>query len=187
MILHRGPHQCSLAVPLLRGIHLPAVREQRADALGIAGPRRRHEHGLARAEGRVRVTAGVEHCRQHLRVGDRGGFVQWRHAEAIREIRIGVGFQQQLHGFEIVRVRGPVQRRGRLRVERVDGYAFGDEASRFRKIVRADRSDEPRVVGCRSQSGSHGCGRGKPSECHEFDHGAQASVTSPLLAHCATP
>ena len=132
--LGRRPHQRGLPAPSFPRVHpLPgAVPEQGGHAVDDAGPRRRHQRGLAVRRRPVRVRPGREQRLHRRRMAPGAGQGQRGHPEAGRRVSLSPGVQQEPHRRRVSRVGRPVQRRrvvGGLRRGRAGGGEHPDDGA----------------------------------------------------------
>src|SRR5204863_9725799 len=105
----RGPHQCRRrALPCLC-VDLGSRHQQTPDCHHLARACRRHDCGLTARQCRVRICPSLEqHC-DHPCAAVRARQRQRRYPIPICSLHVGASPKQQLGGFDIVPIRGPVQ------------------------------------------------------------------------------
>ena len=144
-VLGGRPHQRRLPVRLLAGVDVGAVVDERGQRIGGAGPRARHQRGLAHRGGRVRVGPRVEELPDHRRAPVRAGEVEGRHAVVVGGVRVGAGPEQGLDHRGVVAQDRPVQRRRPVALAGVDVDLLIEQRAHRRVVLAPGRLDQPEV------------------------------------------
>ncbi len=106
-----GPHQRRLLMRRLAGVRAGAGLEQRLHASRLAGAGAGHQGGFAARQRRVRIGSRTEQARNHRAAAIGAREEERRGPGVIGRAGPRAGGQQQVDGWCVVEVHGPMQRR----------------------------------------------------------------------------
>ena len=160
IVLRSRPHQRRLSLPLLGGVDLGAAGDERPDHAVVAGPRRRHQDGLALGSGGVGIGAGLQQQVGQRRVAVLRRQLQRRDPVPAGRLDVRTRLHQQLRGRLVVAEDGIVQRGHAVGLGRVDVGALRDQALRTAvRLPCLDRVDQANGIAAGGFETGHRDGR----------------------------
>ena len=142
-----SPHQGRLMARRLARLDGCAAGQQRIDGCDAAGTGGRHQRGLSRWQRHVRIRArGKEDC-DDCRIATLTRERQWPDAVTIGRVHTRAGSNQRLSKLGVVAVRGPVQCRCAVRLDRIDVGALLQFGAGNHGIAAPNRINQRRRAG----------------------------------------
>ena len=143
------PHDRGLPAPRLGDVHVGAIEHELAYRIEIAGAGRDHHGRLAVPSRRARIGARLQQALDDFVVAVGGGERQGRLSVLVDDIHVRAGREQRLGHRALPEVHGPRQRRGAIRLSRVDVGFRADQRGERLLIASLYRFEHAEVFGGR--------------------------------------
>jgi hypothetical protein len=177
-VLLSGPDERRLAVFVLVGVDVRAMRQQRPHRFRPARARRGHQDGLAAlGKGGIRIRSRLEQDLDRLRVPVGRGQRQRLNPVAVGGLRVGAGAQQCADGHEIIGAHRPVERGRPVGFGRVHPLRVLQQREQGRPIAGFDRLDDQQSA----------VARRRRVQAHQRTAGYQPHATSRSNIHRRSP